>query len=77
MIEVKLFKKEGTYVDKDKNEKRFTNFYVQCGDKLIPVDVKFFPNEKLDGRDPEYAGRKEVLKAFAEKLPEKKAATES
>ena len=72
MVEVKLFKKEGTYVNKENKEKRFVNFYVKCGDKLIPFDVKYFPNKKCDGRDPEYAGRMEVLRAFAEPLTDKK-----
>ena len=52
-MEAKLFKKEGTYVDKENKEKRYTNFYVQCGDTLIPIEVKYFPKEKCDGRDPE------------------------
>ncbi len=72
-MQVNLLKKNGTYVDKkDGKEKRFTNFYLQCGDSLIPVEVKFFPNEET-GIDRQYAGRKEVLSAFADILPEKEA----
>ncbi len=71
-LEVKLFKQEGKYTDKkDGKEKRFVNFYLQCGDKNIPVDIRYFPNEKCDGRDPEYAGRKAVLETFAERIPDK------
>ena len=70
-MQVKLYKKKGTYVDKkDNKEKQYTNFYVECGDKLIPVEPVFFPNSALDGRDPGYSGRKSVLEAFAELLPE-------
>lgn len=70
MAEVKLFKRNGTYQDKDGNEKKFTNFYIQCGDQLISVSPTYFENE--NGHDPAYAGRKMVLSAFAEELPEKK-----
>lgn len=68
---VQLFKKEGTYVDKkDNKEKSYVNYYVKCGDKLIPIEVKYFPNDKCDGRDPGYSGKMEVMKAFADVLPE-------
>ena len=71
-MQVQLFKKVGTYTDKkDGKEKRFTNFYVKCGDALIPVEVCYFPNDKFDGRDPQYSGRKDVLSAFAAMLPDK------
>lgn len=72
-MQVQLFKKVGTYIDKKDNnkEKRFVNFYVKCGDALIPVEVPYFPNDKFDGRDPQYSGRKEVLSAFAAILPDK------
>lgn len=69
MAQVSLFKKSGKYKDKDGNEKSFTNFYVRCGDALIPVEVCYFPNKETN-RDNQYSGRKEVLKAFAETLPE-------
>lgn len=68
---VKLLKQEGTYVNNEGKEKRYVNFFVECGDSRIPIEVAFFPQDKFDGRDPNYAGRREVLKAFAEKLPEK------
>jgi hypothetical protein len=67
---VELYKKSGTYNDKTSGkEKRFTNFYVKCNDQLIPVEPVYFPNEKLEGRDPQYGGRKAVLEAFADELP--------
>lgn len=70
-MQVQLFKKEGTYTDNDGNEKRYVNFYVRCGDTLVPIQPCFFPDKNNDNRDFQYNGRKEVLKAFADKLPEK------
>ena len=69
MAEVKLFKRNGMYKDKYGKDKKFTNFYVQCGDQLISVTPTYFENE--EGRDPAYAGRKMVLSSYAEELPEK------
>lgn len=71
---VSLFKKTGKYTDKQGQEKSFTNFYVRCGDMLIPVQVCFFPDEQ--NKDPQYSSRKAVLSAFAEILPEKQKSTE-
>ena len=69
---VKLMKKEGTYFSQTKNKDvPFTNFYIQCNDTLVPVEVKYFPNPAFDNRDPGYAARMAVLSAFAELLPEK------
>lgn len=70
-MQVQLFKKSGKYTDKDGKEKPFTNFYVKCGDALVPIAVCYFPNAKCDNRDPQYNGRKEVLSAFAAILPDK------
>ena len=71
-MEIKLYKKEGTYFsEKDQKDKPYTNFYIKCNDELIPVEVKYFPNPKLENRDPGYNGRFSVLRAFAEKLPDK------
>lgn len=67
MAQVELFKQTGTYVNKDGVEKNFTNFYVKCGDELIPVTVKFFEND--EGNDPRYAPRKAVMSAFSSMLP--------
>ena len=69
---VQLYKQEGTYVDKkDGKEKPYVNFSLKCGDKYIPIEVKYFPNDKCEGRDPGFSGKKEVLKAFADVLPDK------
>lgn len=71
-MQVQLFKKVGTYPDKDTGkDKPYTNFYVKCGDALVPVQVCYFPNPKFDNRDPNYNGRKQVLSAFAAILPPK------
>ena len=68
---VELFKKVGTYQEKDTGkEKRFVNFYVKCGDQMVVVEPKYFPNANFEGRDPGFAGRKAVLEAFATELPD-------
>ena len=66
-MQVSLLKKVGKYTDqKDGKEKQFVNFYLRCGSSLVPVEVRFYPGE--DGKDYQYNGRKEILKAFAEDL---------
>ncbi|MCM1043264.1 MAG: hypothetical protein NC350_03530 [Corallococcus sp.] len=70
MPEVKLYKKNAKYLDKENKERTATNFYLKCGDSLIPIEVKFFAS-KEDGRDNQYASRKSVMSAFAEELPDK------
>lgn len=70
MAELKLFKKNVKYKDKDNNEKTAVNFYLKCGDALVPIEVRFFANKET-GRDNQYMGRKSVLSAFAEELPER------
>ena len=72
MADLKLFKKESTYLNEKGEERRAVRFYLQCGSALVPVEPCYFENKDL-GRDPQYAGRKEVLKAFAEPLPDKEA----
>lgn len=67
---VEFYKRKITYTDKDGKKKRGVNFYVKCGDQLISVTPTFIPNPKCDNRDPKYAGRKAVLEAFAETLPD-------
>lgn len=75
---VNLFKKTGTYFsEKDKKDKPYTNFYIQCNDQLIPVEIKYFPNSQFNDRDPGYQGRFAVLSAFAEVLPEKEKKEDS
>ena len=69
-MELQLFKKNVKYKDKDGNEKTATNFYLKCGDALVPIEVKFFAN-KDTGKDNQYLGRKSVLSAFAADLPDK------
>lgn len=71
---VELFKREVKYNEKKDGketgkEKTATNFFVRCGDNLIPVEVKYFSNPKCDNRDPNYAGRIAVMSAFAAELP--------
>ena len=70
-VDVKIYKKEGTYTNKDGKEKQFTNFYIEANGKLIPIEVKYFPLEQFDGRDPGYQGRVAVLSLLAAPLPEK------
>ena len=72
---VNLIKQKGTYKDKKTGEeKKYTNFYVQCGDKMIAIEPKYFGTE--DKRDDGYSGRKQVLDAFADPLPEKTEAAQ-
>ena len=70
-VDIKLFKKEGTYKDKSGKEKQYINFYIQANDTLIPFEVKYFPNPKFDDRDPGYQSRVAVLALLAQPLPEK------
>ena len=70
-MDVKLFKKSGTYhSEKENKDKPFTNFYVKCNDQLIPVEVKYFPVKEFNDRDPRYSSRVAVMSAFAEILPD-------
>ena len=68
-IEIKLCKRTGTY-KKDGQDKQFTNYYLQLNDQLIPIEVKYFPNDKFGGRDPGYQGRVAALNLVAELLPD-------
>ena len=45
-MQVQLFKKSGKYTDKEGNEKNYTNFYIRCGDSLIPIEPCFFTNKE-------------------------------
>ena len=70
-MNVKLYKKKGTYHDKQQGkDKPYTDFYISCNGNMIPVEVKYFPNSAFDNRDPGYSSRRAVLSAFAELLPE-------
>lgn len=68
MAEVKLFKRISHY-EKDGETKTATNFFVQCGDTNIPIEVKYF-EDKETGRDNQYLGRKMVLASYSDLLPE-------
>ena len=67
---VELFKKKVKYTNDKNEEKIATNFYIQCGDVLIPVEVKYFPDSET-GKDARYGERKQLVSAFAQELPEK------
>ena len=69
-VEVKIWKKEVVY-QKDGVDKRATNFFLQLNDQFIPVEVKYFPQDKFNGRDPGYQGRVSALSLVAEMLPDK------
>ena len=70
-MEVKLYMKEGSYTDKQSGEQRKSvRFYLACGSVLVPIQPCYFENAET-GRDPQFAGRKEVMKAFAAVLPSK------
>lgn len=77
MATVQLFKSKKPYKDKKTGkEKIATNFYIKCGDdaELIAIDIHYFPNAKLENRDPGFLGRKAVMEAFATSLPDQEAA---
>lgn len=69
-MQVELYKKKVKYTNDQNEEKTATNFYVMCGDVLIPVEVKYFP-DKTTGKDDRYGERKQLVSAFAQELPEK------
>ena len=65
-----LFKKERTFVDeKTGKEKTVENFYVQCGDQYIPIQVCYFGKE--DKIDYNFRSRRAILSAFAQPFPSK------
>lgn len=70
MAQVSLLKKNGSYVNKDGEEKKVTNFFVRCGDVLVPIEVKYFESKET-GKDDRYRERRVLLSAFAEELPDK------
>lgn len=76
-MQVNLFKRRVPYMDKkDGKEKIATNFYVDCGGILVPVEAKYF-EDKETGRDDRYMERKTLLSAFAETLPERQKKEEA
>ena len=67
---IKLFKKDSTYTDRNTGEPRkATRFYLGLGNAVIPIEVSYFGKE--DKPDTQYSGRKLLLTAFADELPEK------
>ncbi len=69
--EVLLFKRRGSYIDRESGDRKyFTNYFLQCGDDWIAIEVKYQPvGEKKE--DPNYGLNRRVLSAFAEALPPK------
>ena len=67
MAEVKLYKKDREYTDGKGEKKHATNYYLQCGSELIPIQVTYFGSDEKP--DKQYAPRRAVLSAFAEDLP--------
>ena len=71
-MQVTLYKKYGSYTDqKTQKKKLYVNFYLQINDQLIPVELVYFKNPKCQDHDPNYAGRKGMLEAFATLLPDR------
>lgn len=69
MMGIELYKEKKTYTAKDGTERVATNYFLQLGDALIPIEVKYFKGE--DGKDPNYQRRKGVVDAFAKQRPTK------
>ena len=70
-MQVKLYKRNVEYTTKEGEVKKATNYFVECGDVLVPVEVKFFEDKKT-GEDKNYRTRRTLMSAFAEELPERK-----
>lgn len=68
---VKLFKRNVEYTTATGEVKTATNYFLQCGDVLVPIEVKFFA-DKATGEDKNYRTRRTLMSAFAEELPERK-----
>lgn len=72
-VEIKVFKRKGKYYSENKKKDvYFTDFFIELNGELIPIEVKYFKQDKFEGRDPGYAGRVAKLELVAENLPEKK-----
>ena len=69
-MQVELFKKVVEYTTQDGEVKKATNFFVACGDALVPVEVKYFENKETK-TDKNYASRRTLMSAFAAELPQK------
>ena len=69
---IRLFKKDSTYTDRNTGEPRkATRFYLGFGNAVIPIEVSYFGKD--DKPDTQYSGRKLLLTAFADELPEKES----
>lgn len=73
-MEVKLFKQNVEYVTNAGEKKTATNYFVQCGDVLVPVEVKYF-EDKETKTDKNYRARRTLMSAFAEELPQRNRQT--
>lgn len=65
-MQVQLFKKLSDYVNANGEARTAINFYIKCGDSLIPIEIRYFQGQ--EGIDPNYRGRKMVLSSFAEEI---------
>jgi hypothetical protein len=70
-MQVNLYKRNVEYTNQDGEVKTATNYFVQCGDVLVPVEVKYF-EDKQTGEDRNYRTRRSLMSAFAELLPDRK-----
>lgn len=71
-MQLELFKKTGSYIDKDNKEKRSVQFYVKANETLIPIEPTYYRKRDENGnelQDYGYATRKFALETFATELP--------
>ncbi len=73
-MQVELYKKNVEYTTQAGEKKTATNYFVGCGNVLVPVEVKFF-EDKETHTDKNYRTRRTLMSAFAEELPEREKAT--
>ena len=71
---VELYKKNVEYTTSNGEKKTATNYYVKCGDVLVPVEVKYF-EDKVTHEDKQYRTRRTLMSAFAEELLEREKPT--
>lgn len=73
-MQVELYKKNVEYTTNSGEKKTATNYFVKCGDVLVPVEVKYF-EDKVTHEDKQYRTRRTLMSAFAEELPEREKTT--
>ena len=73
-MQVKLYKQNVEYTTSKGEKKKATNYFVECGDVLVPVEVKYF-EDKVTHEDKQYRTRRTLMSAFAEELPEREKPT--